>query len=242
VAGLGYAPSAHAHHSWNGYHWARTANPFTLGTGDNVTAVWDAYLNEAINDWNSSTVVRLAKQSGWGNPKPCSAKSGRIQVCNAKYGNTGWLGIAQIWISGSHITQGRAQMNDTYFSQAYYNTPAWRRLVMCQELAHDFGLDHQDESFSNPNLGSCMDYTNDPDGPPSNEHPNQHDYEQIVSIYSHLDGFTTVGSTAAQGAPQDVNRQDEWGRAHQTDEHGRPTHFERDYGNGKKVITFVIWA
>jgi hypothetical protein len=58
---------------------------------------------------------------------------------------------------------------------------------MCQEIAHDFGLDHQDEAFSNPNLGSCMDYTNDPDGPPSNEHPNAHDFEQLAAIYAHSD-------------------------------------------------------
>ena len=60
--------------------------------------------------------------------------------------------------------------------------------MICQEIAHDFGLDHQDENFSNPNLGTCMDYTSDPEGPPSNEHPNQHDYDQLESIYSHLDG------------------------------------------------------
>ncbi len=35
---------------------------------------------------------------------------------------------------------------------------------MCQEIGHDFGLDHQDENFNNPNLGTCMDYTNDPLG------------------------------------------------------------------------------
>ena len=58
-------------------------------------------------------------------------------------------------------------MNDSYFNTAKYNTPAWRRLVMCQEVTHDFGLDHQDEIFNNANLGSCMDYTNDPDGKPS---------------------------------------------------------------------------
>jgi hypothetical protein len=32
------APSANATHSWNGYHWARTANPFTLKLGDNLTS------------------------------------------------------------------------------------------------------------------------------------------------------------------------------------------------------------
>ncbi len=244
VSGMTFGPLANASHSWGGYHWARTANPFSLGVGDNVSAAWDGYLNEAISDWSVSPVLDLVKETGRAkSAKSCRATSGRIQVCNAFYGNNGWLGLAQIWLSGSHITQARAQMNDTYFSQSSYNTPAWRRLVMCQELAHDFGLDHQDENFGNPNYGTCMDYTSDPDGPPSNEHPNQHDYDQILSIYAHVDSFTTVGSTtAAQGAPQDVNRQDEWGRSQRYDSHGRPTEYERDFGGGKKVVTFVIWA
>jgi hypothetical protein len=71
---------------------------------------------------------------------------------------------------------------------------------MCQEIAHDFGLDHQDENFNNPNLGTCMDYTSDPDGPPSNEHPNQHDYDQLESSYSHVDKTTTVKQGAANAA------------------------------------------
>ena len=49
-------------------------------------------------------------------------------------------------------------------------------MVMCQEVGHDFGLDHQDENFNNPNLGTCMDYTNDPS---TNQHPNAHDYEEL---------------------------------------------------------------
>jgi hypothetical protein len=40
---------------------------------------------------------------------------------------------------------------------------------MCQEVGHTFGLDHQDENFNNTNLGTCMDYTNDPS---TNQHPN----------------------------------------------------------------------
>lgn len=244
TTGLGFVSVADANHSWGGYHWARTVNPFNLGVGDNVSAAWDGYLNEAISDWSVSSVLDLVKEAGGAkSAKSCRATSGRVQVCNANYGSTGWLGIAQIWLSGSHITQGRAQMNDTYFSQPAYNTPAWRRLVMCQEIAHDFGLDHQDETFDNPNLGSCMDYTNKPAGPPSNEHPNQHDYDQIVSIYSHVDSTTTVGSTtAARGASNEVGRQDQWGQARRYDSRGRPTVFERDFGGGKKVVTFVIWA
>lgn len=37
-----------------------------------------------------------------------------------------------------------------------------RCLVTCQEVGHTFGLDHRDENFDNGNLGTCMDYTNDP--------------------------------------------------------------------------------
>jgi hypothetical protein len=242
--GIGFAPVADASHSWGGYHWARTANPFSLGTGDNVSSAWDDYLNQAISDWSASSVLDLVKEAGGAKKaKSCRATSGRIEVCNANYGNTGWLGLAQIWISGLHITQGRTQLNDTYFNTATYNTPPWRRLVMCQEIAHDFGLDHQDENFDNPNLGTCMDYTSDPDGPPSNEHPNQHDYDEIVTIYGHLDSTTTVGSaTAARGASQEVDRQDQWGRARRYDSRGRPSVYERDFGGSKKVVTFVIWA
>ena len=52
------------------------------------------------------------------------------------------------------------EVNDTYFNTAKYNTPVWRNLVMCQEVGHTLGLDHQDEIFDNVNLGTCMDYTN----------------------------------------------------------------------------------
>jgi hypothetical protein len=42
--------TADANHAWNGYHWARTADPFTLMTGDNVDGSWDAYLDTAVAD------------------------------------------------------------------------------------------------------------------------------------------------------------------------------------------------
>ena len=239
--------SAGASHSWGGYHWARTANPFTLKVGDNVSSAWDAYLDEAITDWSRSSVLDLTKVAGGARPKNCRPTSGRIEVCNARYGNTGWLGIAQIWITGSvHITQGTTKVNDTYFDTPTYNTPAWRRLVMCQEIAHDFGLDHQDENFNNPNLGSCMDYTSDPDGPPSNEHPNQHDYDQIQSIYAHLDSFNSYSGPAAAMPPgfanADVHAQENWGQKVHESANGRSAIFVSDFGEGNLIYTFVFWA
>lgn len=205
VAGLAVvgaiAGTALANHSWGKYHWARTSNQFTLKVGVNVGTAWDTYLNEAVSDWSASSVLDLTRVTGSTTGSTCAATTGRIEACNASYGNTGWLGIAQIWTQRrNHIVKATTKVNDYYFNQAQYNTPAWRRLVMCQEIAHDFGLGHQDENFNNANLGSCMDYTSDPDGPPSNEHPNAHDFAQLLTIYGHTDNTSTVGA----GTPSDV--------------------------------------
>lgn len=234
--------TALANHSWGSYHWSRASNPLTLNVGDNVDSRWDAYLNEAISDWSASSVLDLSKQAGGTNPASCSPTSGRIEACNASYGNTGWLGVAQIWISGSHITQAITKLNDTYFDTATYNTPAWRRLVTCQEIAHDFGLDHQDENHNNGNLGSCMDYTNDPDGPPSNEHPNQHDYDQIVSIYSHLDGSGGGGTPGCPGKSKKCQNGLDNAPPFSQASRARGSVYLDDLGNGNRRITHVFWT
>ena len=239
------AASLSANHAWGNYHWARNQNPFTLKVGDNVDASWDQYLNEAVADWTQSSVLNLNKVAGAANPKNCRPTSGQIEVCNAKYGQNGWLGIAQIWASGSHITQAVTKVNDSYFLTSRYNTPAWRRLVMCQEIGHDFGLDHQDETFDNGNLGTCMDYTSDPDGPPSNEHPNAHDYAQLESIYSHLDSTTTISQSANSAAGLAAAAQLERGQFGQlirSTNGGRTQLFVLDLGAGQRVFTHVIWA
>lgn len=247
------ASVAFATHSWGPYHWARTANPFTLKTVDSVTSAWDSYLDTAIADWSQSSVLDLTKETGSTGStdrRRCRPVSGKIRACNYTYGNNGWLGLAQIWIDGNnHIAQGVTKLNDTYFNTATYNTPPWRRLVMCQEIAHDFGLDHQDENFYNANLGSCMDYTADPDGPPSNEHPNAHDFEQLETIYAHLDSYASALASVPGGpgksglAPgADVSDSSEWGTILRHDGKGRPSLYGRDLGKGEKVFTFVFWA
>ncbi len=248
-----FALVVNANHSWGGYHWARMTNSFTLKLGDNLnTAAWDASLALASNDWTVSTVLDTAIVTGNGT-RNCKATSGTVQVCNASYGNNGWLGLAQIWTSGSHITQGVAKMNDTYFNTTKYNTTAWRNFVMCQEIGHMFGLGHNDEIFTNLNKGTCMDYTNAPAGGivggfnygPSNERPNAHDYDQLGIIYTHLDSITTIGATAfSKGNQAAVNTDDSsaWGKEIHKDSRGHSSLFERDLGKGEKVLTFVIWA
>ena len=113
-------------------------------------------------------------------------------------------------------------------------------MVMCQEIGHTFGLDHQDENFSNPNLNTCMDYTSSPS---SNQDPNQHDYDELVAIYSHLDSSTTIASTPASNAADiDHNDPQSWGQLVKQSRDGRTAIYELDHGGGNKTVTFVIWA
>lgn len=238
VAGLGSPASAS--HSWGGYHWARTENPFTLQLGDNLGGVWDPYLATTSSEWSASAVLDTPIVAGSTTAKRCRAANGTVQVCNAAYGRNGWLGVAQIWVSGSHITQGTVKVNDTYFGAAPYNTPAWRNLVMCQEVGHTLGLDHQDENFDNANLGTCMDYTRDPS---TNQRPNAHDYDQLAAIYGHLDSGTTLASSTVGAARASADAPGEWGRLVSGSENPRSVAaYERDLGGGKRVLTFVIWA
>jgi hypothetical protein len=240
-----YAAPVTANHSWGNYHWARSSNPVQLDVGDNLTGPWSGHLSVAVSDWNKSNVLDLTIVNGQAKGQ-CRPTAGQIEVCNDTYGNNGWLGIAQIWASGDHITQGVAKMNDTYFNTPNYNTSAWRQMVMCQEIGHDFGLGHQDENFDDPPMGTCMDYTSDP---VPNQHPDQHDYQELEDIYAHLDGGGG-GEEPCRGGPKqcggnngipssDFNSPAEWGQL--VHSHGRSAVYVRDFGN-TRMITHVTWA
>lgn len=234
------ASSALANHTWGNYHWERLTNPLSLVLGDHLTSAWDSYLVTSSNDWSLSSVLDTTILSGLASSKTCKPVLGRVEVCNSTYGKNGWLGIASIWVSGEHVTQGTVKMNDTYYKTAKYNTSAWKNLVMCQEIGHTFGLDHQDENFTNANLGTCMDYTNDP---ASNQHPNEHDYEMLESIYSQLDNSLQAPDIAEHGSSNiDHNDPSSWGKSISQSEDKRSTTYELDLGKGKKIFTFVVWA
>jgi hypothetical protein len=189
---------AQASHAWNGYHWARSGEA-RLTILSSVTSDWSGNLSVANSDWNQSAYLQntvAASNTSSSARQQCAMPAGQIRVCNFTYGNTGWSGLATInLVSGtSHIRSGTAKMNDTFLASA---DAAKRQGVMCQEVGHDFGLAHQDENFNNPNLGTCMDYTNSWS---TNQHPNTHDYNQLTAIYgNHNDsaaaesaGVTTI--------------------------------------------------
>lgn len=182
------APTASAHHSWGDYHWARSANPFTVSVQDN-TVGYSSYVNIAESDWSQSSVLDVAAGTG----------TRQVTVENANYGPTSWVGLASIYIDADHhILSGRVQLNDYYFSQNTYST--WQQYVTCQEIGHTFGLEHQDENTSNTNLGTCMDYSRNPEGGGRNgklvnTHPNQGDYDQLRCIYDNTIFGQTLSTT-----------------------------------------------
>lgn len=241
--------SADATHSWGGYHWARTSNPFTIKLGNNLQTGtsngydWNTHLTQTSSDWTKSTVMDTTIVAGGSTARRCRATAGRVEVCNYTYGNNGWLGLASISITGgTHITQGTVKVNDTYFNTPTYDNTAEREHVMCQEVGHTFGLDHQDTSGAS--LNTCMDYYhNTSNSDTKSTTPNQHDYDELGIIYAHLDSTTTIGAAPAS-APAEIDSDSpaEWGKLVHGAANGHAATYVRDFGHGNAVVTFVIFA
>lgn len=241
-----------ANHSWGGYHWARTTPQFTLKLGDNMSSAWKPYLSKASSDWNSphtwgwngAQPLLTAVVTGQSANKRCRMVAGTAQVCNGTYGFNGWLGLASINITGGeHITQGSAKMNDSYFNTSTYGNPNEKQHVVCQEIAHTFGLDHQDESGIS--LNTCMDYfsnTGANAGSTRSTTPNYHDFEELAIIYNHLDSTTTVASSAASSGADISDDPNSWGQLMSQSRNGRSSVYERFNGDGSKTVTHVYWT
>jgi hypothetical protein len=254
-----FCPASFANHSWGNYHWARTTSSFDLTVINSTTSDWDPYVSQAAADWSESGVLNMVEDMNGSTSskdrRRCKGGQGTVRICNLGYGNNGWLGLAGISIdSNGHITTGYTKLNDTYFSSAYYNEPAWKQSVTCQELGHDVGLSHQDEDFYNASLFTCMDYQ-----VPPFESPNAHDYDQLADIYGHPDSYDSYdagdtggggdggggcnappGKGCNKGETPGHNGDIGWGMS--LGRRGQQETFMRIDPDGTRHITFVTWA
>jgi hypothetical protein len=224
---------------WGNYHWNKCTIDVQVERVLSNTN-WRNLFSTSINNWNVAARIQVTTSNlSYSNTtaNSCSPTTGKIRVCNNNYGATGWLGVAGIWAySDGSIARAYTKVNDYYFSptynNGYYNNNAWRGSVMCQELGHDFGLDHWDEDFDTY-CDSCMDYSKQP-----KNYPNQLDRNKVDSIHA------LQCTRRLQGNSCD-NRNDNpptgngnaWG--HQKGKHT----FETDADKcGRKWITHVYWA
>jgi len=229
------AAPAGAGHSWNGYHWAGTGAgdkglpvQVTLASHVDPLSPWSGILGMVGTDWNVSAELESTLVPGLFDPAACelpttapAAADYTVDVCNGEYGENGWLGLAQIWVApDGHILTGSAKVNDTYFNQDAYNDDNARRHVLCQEVGHDWGLDH----VHGPKAASCM---NDMFGlfSPSFVSPNQHDYDQLAAIYCHL-GDSPCGRAKGGGGKGKSNSKSQV--------------VERHQANGARLVTFIL--
>lgn len=244
------AAPASAAHSWGGYHWsqANESKPSVrVDLGDNLVqsrstdwqAIFDGTSSTGANvvyNWSNLQLFPLLTGNTFTDildtpavtganltsQKRCKPKSGRVEVCNARYGYNGWLGLAQVWTSGGHIVQGTAKVNDSYLDSSRYTTVN-KQHVLCQEVGHTFGLGHTSEDGTDDN--TCMDYADAFDNP----HTNAHDNEQTNTIYTaHSDPVSSSTSTSTTGKGK-VRRA------------GKDLYVET-FPNGDKLFTFVTFT
>lgn len=154
--------TADAMHPWGCYKWSSTS----LTYNNTATAPYNSYYEQETktdsDSWHNYTVVDFTAGTGGNNTKQMSGF----------YGQNGWLGLTQIWVSGCTITHAEEKINRSYMDYAPYNTAEKRKTVACHETGHATGLAHNTQSTS------CL-----KSGATTPSHPNAHDAAQLDTIY-----------------------------------------------------------
>ena len=174
---------AGADHSWNGYHWPsdhRSPAVYSKATSNlyNVPA--------AVTEWAAlGTPIQPAM----------TANSTGAAVTVSEGYSPWWLGLARVYLtSDGHITKGEVKLN-TKLLKKYPAAAADH--VLCQELGHIWGLDHNRVGDSSPDDQTCM---NDQVNLRSVQYttPNQHDVDELNLIYAHAEAAAATSNGKSQ--------------------------------------------
>jgi len=137
---------------------------------------WQSEFEAAVSDWQESDALVLTAERVEVD-YDCNRIDGVMVVCNANFGETGWVGINENAIMDNIIVSSVAKMNEYYLRNADFDH---RRYTMCHEIGHGFGLPHTDENQYNANIGNCLDYT---DSPSTNMYPGDVNMAKLREMY-----------------------------------------------------------
>lgn len=182
VAVLAVAASASANHSWNDYHWPDNKLGLTV-VDKTSSSLFD--VPAAVAEWRDlDTPIAPQMTSG----------KGDVDVV-VKRMNANWLGVARISVdSAGHIQAGRVELNRLYLNSLTFDE--WDHVV-CQELGHIWGLDHNfDGAAGGSPDDTCMNSSLYLGDYPA---PNSHDAEQLNAIYGHTDAVDGGGDDGGGG-------------------------------------------
>ncbi|MCH8949145.1 MAG: hypothetical protein IIB87_02050 [Chloroflexi bacterium] len=195
------ATVASADHSWNNYHFP-SYNLSPTVVDSTSSSLYKVPL--AVEEWfNLGTDIQ---------PVITTASKGDITVKEAF--SPFWLGLARVFLDGDHITKAEVKLNTRLLNS--YGAAAADQ-VLCQELGHVLGLDHnRDGDDGGSPDDTCM---NDQTTIGSYTSPNSHDTAQLDLIYDgHADldpddgGDTGGGGNCPPGNPNHKNCQNATGR------------------------------
>lgn len=160
-----------------------------LQTGASGSAPTDYDSDGVIREWNGSGTETAPDELAGHFSIGFTGSSENIGSYNDDYGDSGWLGIASIYVTrgkNKHIVEGESKVNDYYVPEPFlggedyqgFNEEVEWLAVLCQEIGHDLGLGHTSGD-------TCM---NTATRPLRNATPNTHDYDQLIEMYTHDHG------------------------------------------------------